>query len=543
MLNISALKELYGHVKELKTNLGDLTDRGDLNLTEEQYNNITIQQSQENTYIVKRSDGSIIERLVSFAQVITAKLSVGLLTAKEGMFDTLALATDQLSIGGTSLRDYIRSVVESFPLHNSSEIRTPTLIANGIKAIISPLSADSEISLAFKNSSIEVRSNKGGTEHTVASIDADGNATFSGSLTAQDANIAGTLRAGKIVADQIEGLDDKLATLAAALQNQNESSPVIASSTDSATITFNSGVLSSMYQVASDAANENIASDIHDTNYLLHATDYTASVSSSLAYVPNFQTDFSTVTNGLMVYGSTSLAEVSVANQLSVGGSLILADNTINVLGGSLELQPLRQGDISFMGGLVRIDTDGNLSANGNAIFAKNVSIKGTLSANIISPVPGEDLIITLGKKTPDSFYNADSSSSNSKFVIKDSTGSDKFSVNSFGDIIASGAATLSSLQIVRGAQADTSVIETTASGSAGVASITTGYTSRTIYSPYVKADSLIYITPRSQTSTTVPYLSRQTADTPSTNTKGSFTVQIPVISTEDVIFNWWIVN
>jgi len=72
-----------------------------------------------------------------------------------------------------------------------------------------------------------------------------------------------------------------------------------------------------------------------------------------------------------MVFGPTSLSDVSVTGQLAVGGQMILADNGINVLGSDLELQPLRQGGISFLSGLFRIDSTGNIVANGDAEFAK----------------------------------------------------------------------------------------------------------------------------------------------------------------------------
>ncbi len=562
MLSISAIKELHAKVKSIETSIEDLdiNDSGDL--INQQFNNITIQQSSNalsNSYIVKKQDGSIMQRVAAFAQIVSAKLSVGLLNAKEGTFDTLAIVTDQLTVNGSTLRDYIVSVIEALPFKNTTSVTTPKLVATDIETqYISPLSDDSEITLEFKKSEIAIRSNKAGTDKIVANFDADGNATFSGTLAAKDANINGTLRAGRIIADDIAGLDSKIATLAAvfqnnqATQNATESASYIASNnSELSTLNAQFSPSSASAAIASnnvtDSSNSFEAGStpgVQSTTSNSIAIDYVASVSSSFAYIPNFQTDFSTVTNGLMVYGSTSLADVSVANQLSVGGNLILADNTINVLGASLELQPLRQGNISLMGGLVNIDVDGNLSVNGNALFAKNVSIKGNLLTNTIAPVPGDDLVIKLTNviANGNDGIATDRQIKDSKLKIQDSSGNSVFTVNSFGEVLASGAATLSSLKIVRGAQADTSVIETTASGSAGVSAITAGYTSRTIYSPYVKEDSLIYVTPRTQTPF-IPYLSRQTPEDAANNIPGSFTIQIPAIYSEDIQFNWWIIN
>ncbi len=96
---------------------------------------------------------------------------------------------------------------------------------------------------------------------------------------------------------------------------------------------------------------------------------------------------------------------------------------------------------------------------------------------------------------------------------------------------------------LVRGAQADTSFTETTASGSAGTAVITTNETERTIITPFVTADSLIYITPVSDTKGVAPYIARQTVEDSKTGSKGSFTIQIPASQTADIKFNWVIVN
>ena len=264
----------------------------------------------------------------------------------------------------------------------------------------------------------------------------------------------------------------------------------------------------------------------------------------------------STVAQGLMVLGSTSVADISVAGQLSISGSLILADNSINVLGSPLEIQSLRQGIITMMGGLVSIDTDGNLNVGGNAYFAKDVSVKGKLTTNLIAPVHGSDLVIQLpgsdGDNSQTNINNANLASeqavNKTGLTIKNASGSGVLSINNLGDLIASGTAAfkdiaVGSLNIVRRASADTSAIDTVASGSAGLGTITQGYTTRTIYSPYVKENSLIYISPASQTNLAVPYLARQTAEDPTQGIQGSFTVEIPSITNEDVIFNWWIIN
>jgi hypothetical protein len=222
------------------------------------------------------------------------------------------------------------------------------------------------------------------------------------------------------------------------------------------------------------------------------------------------------------VFGQTSLSDTSVIGQLSVSGSLILADNSINVLGSDLNLQPLRQGGLSIMGGLVYIDTDGNLKVGGNAEFAKNVTVKGTLSTNIISPLPGNDLSLNTG---------------HSNLIVTNASNAAVLSVNPLGDLVASGAGTFAklNLNLVQPALA-VSPTEFTASGSAGTANVGNYQTQVTIDDPLVTAKSLIYITPTSNTNNQVLYLQKQVPGQ-------SFTVGLQNPSATAIPFNWIIVN
>ncbi len=262
-----------------------------------------------------------------------------------------------------------------------------------------------------------------------------------------------------------------------------------------------------------------------------------SSLSGQLAYTPNLNTLSDLPQNQLL------LDDLNIVNQLNIGGSMILENNAINTLGNALELQPLRQGDLSIMGNLVAIDTHGNLKVSGNALFAKDVAIQGKLTANIIAPVPNSDLIIQLDNNQKDSDSN-----STSELVIHNASGNDVFRVNQLGDIVSSGSGTLSrlyanGLNIIRGTQADASLVETIASSSAGTAVITAYETERTIINPFVKTDSLIYLTAASDTQGLTPYIARQTAENLTTNTKASFTIAIPYSISKDIKLNWWIIN
>lgn len=556
MLSLQAIRELAIQIQNTESHLQSLAFSHPLNAQ----GDILVQKNNTGEYTISQS-GSILDRLGAFSKLFAAQLTVGFFRAQEATVDSLAIATDKVTIAGITLEAYVEQLIDkSLGTKIVSSVASNTIAAT----VISPLTKDAHYSLTLDTEGLTVRNGKDATSSAVARIDRDGNASFSGTLTAKDiettdATVSGTLRAGKIVAASIEGLDEKLATLSGTtITNITNIYTATQAATSSPSAQPNPES-NNQYQSASPSANENEENELTtNDNQLITdtyqiTTDYSdiASFSASLAYVPSLRADFATVTNGLMVYGPASMAEISVANQLSISGNLILSENSMNVLGADLELQPLRQGNISFMAGLMDLDTNGNLKVAGNATFAKNVRVNGTLSASLIAPVPGSDLVFKLGTNgtngSNESFAPSGSSAPSApSLVVQNASGSGVLNINDLGDLIASGSGSFKelaarSLNIVRGAQADTSSIETVASGSAGVSLITRGYTTRTIFSPYVTKDALIYISPRSETTLAVPFLARQTEATQTTT--GSFTVQIPYQVTKDIEFNWWIIN
>jgi hypothetical protein len=267
-------------------------------------------------------------------------------------------------------------------------------------------------------------------------------------------------------------------------------------------------------------------------NYTLGANGYIdiSSYSGQLTYVDNLSAANAAFSQNLMVFGQTSLSDTSIVGQLSIGGNLILADGSINVLGNDLSLQPLRQGGLSIMGGLVYFDTNGNLKLSGNAEFAKNVTVKGNLAAGTISPLPGNDLTVGLSDK--------------SKLVVNNASNSAILAINQLGDFVASGAGTFAKLNLglVQPAFA-LSPTEVVATGSAGTSQITPYQTQVTIDNANVTDKSLIYITPVGTTFGQSVYLLRQTPESPLNNLQGSFTVGISTAVPSAIKFNFLIVN
>ncbi len=260
---------------------------------------------------------------------------------------------------------------------------------------------------------------------------------------------------------------------------------------------------------------------------------------SKLTYVPNFKADYATVTGGIIALGPTSLTDAAVSDMIIVNNNLKITSDSLDTIGTDLNIQPLRQGNILFQGGLIAMDTQGNLKVNGDATFSHDVRVNGQFATGIIAPIPNHDLAINLKNKT---------TTAGSNLTINNANGNEVVKINQAGDVIASGEATFNTIAsqgftIIRGAQADASSTQTVADGSGGKGSIAAHQTERTIFTPYVTSHSLIYVTATSNSGNVSPYVARQTAQDQKNGTKGSFSVEIPYAADRDISFNWWIVN
>ena len=446
------------------------------------------------------------KNIKAYSSLVAGKIRAGALIASE-------IATQNLF----AARAQIDSLTSKTILATSS-ISSPTVKTNKIETdIISPLSNNGvTFELSDSSNSAVVVKNRDKNQE-VAKIDSNGDistqgnisshdASVSGQLTANnlasntltstDATVSGTLHAGHLIADNIDGLSDKVATLAGQILKSKPS-----------------------------------------TNSLLTALD-------GLTPLASVSAQFGTFYEGLLSLGASTFGNISVIDQLSIGTTFTFSQNSINTLGTTLEIQPLRQGAVSFLAGLIFIDSDGKLTVSEDAEFKKNLAVKGKLYANIISPLADGDVQVEL-PSTP---------SHDSSFVIKDSSSSAVLSVNNRGDISASGSGRFA--QDIEAKQGIFSKLNfnivgqaiasgdftATASGSAGTAVLKANTAELTVIDPLVTRDSLIYITPANNTNNKVLYLMRQTPNT-SDGPIGSFTVGVSQVLPSDTLFNWLIVN
>ncbi len=431
-------------------------------------------------YAFEKAKEDVLSGINNINSFLIDNLSAGIIKAKNITVDSLNVASDEVLIGGKNLKEYLTAAIEDVLTKNQTNIISPIASIEELHAnVISPLSQGNlTVKLSPNKESSFVIQNSSGS--AVATIDSSGNATFSGTLSSADASVSGILRAKKIIADQIEG-------------------------------NFKEGKSTSSSLMATFPTPEYI--DI-------------STLSSQFVYIDNLNATTASFAQGFIALSPSSVTDISVAGQLSIGTNLILADGSINVLGHDLEIQPLKQGGVSFLSGLIYIDIDGNLKVGGNAKFAKNVTVSGKLVSNIIAPIPNQDLIFDLAD-----------GSGNSNLVIKNSTSSSVLSINQLGDLISSGSGTFKKLNLAVAKPAlAISQTEATATGSAGIATISAYQKELTINNVLVTEKSLIYVTPRINTDNIVLFLLRQIPGL-------SFTIGVNTPLNKDVPFNWFIIN
>ncbi len=506
-----------------------ITDAGNLNIT--MPSNSQAGNGSQPSYQLSDNNGHILSSIAAYAWASIANLQVGLVNTKDlivtnsadfmGTLQASAIQTTQLStnnilIAGVSLQDYVNNLIHQSNPGNANPL-SPS-IGNLAVNVISPLGTQSAI-IINGNANI------------------NGNASVSGQLTSNtlqttSATVSGTFYAHKIVADEIQGLNASpsatyITNVTNVYQNATPSAQPTTTLVDNTTAT-SSGIENNILpqELASQAITP-LPNDINLASYSAQLTD------------ANLQVSTLDVTTGLMSSGTTSLADTAIAGQLTIDGRLSIADTEINVVGSDLQLQPLRQGGVNFLGGLLTIDTNGNLNVAGNAVFNQNVTVSGTLAVNTLSPLANHNLSIQLA--TP-------SASNDPGLNINNASGSAVLTLTQQGDLNASGSGNFAqivsnALTIVHGAQADTSITETVATASAGTAVIYRGQTERTIITPYAHAKSLIYISPSSDTYGQTPYIARQTDPQINPGQPNSFTIQISSPIDQDIHLNWWIVN
>jgi len=242
-----------------------------------------------------------------------------------------------------------------------------------------------------------------------------------------------------------------------------------------------------------------------------------ATISASHLDIASVNADFGFFSDYLAVMGRATITDLNVTNVLSINQELLLTSSSISTLADTLYLQPSGVGSINFLAGLMTLDSSGQAVINGN------LTVNGTLIAD---QGKFEQLTLQPQQSGFSRLLQINDSQGNSLASI-DSSGSAKFKdITTEGLIIASSTATTS-------AATSTSI---TSSATAGKAILPANSTEFTINNPHVTDQTLVYVTPVTNTQNQVLYVKSKKASE-------WFKVAINNPLPYDLEFNWWIIK
>ena len=419
-------------------------------------------------YQLKDAAGNIINEVAKVSDFVAANVKVGAIQTKN-------LATQTFSA--------FQGTVDNLLI--TSGLASPVIQTE----VISPLADKSDVKVKIGNENINsgfgklIVENVQGTE--VASIDTAGNATFSGTLQADEVK-ANDIVAGKIYADEIVARNGYFDT------------------TNTASI---SGVTRAQIEEMLKGVEENQA-------LLIQASTWNINTATDSANLEEL------AVSNLYVTDQAAVNSLSVSSSVTIGSDLIIQStindqqltiNSIDSLSAPLSIQSLALAPLEIMAGKVKVDT------NGDVIIAGNLYVAGQIESS------------GLALKDNGGFGKL--------LALQDNAG------NQVASIDASGSARFNSVStdklVIAGADATVPAtngngeIETNAT--AGQAAIAAGVTEITIKNPNISDYTLVYVTPTSTTQNNVLYVKSKGT--------GFFTVGFSDPLPIDVTFNWWVID
>ena len=461
----------------------------------------TIIPSTNGSYSLLDQTGAVIEDVSVFSQSSIANLTAGLVRAS------------RLVVNGSA------DIIGTF---TAQTLQAPTIKTD----VITPLSSDSEgITVELSDTQrLRIRSPDGipkttidnqGNIETMGSIDASGNIVTEATVSAE------SVVTRDLTADRIKtsfgDLDTKIGSMEASISStldliatmSAQGPPIIVSPDIPATITAQ---LSSL----EESMDRFEVPDIDLSGKTLGI-------------------DGVRVSQNLSVLGTTTLGATSIAGSLLVDATVLIGENGIATIGEPLYIQKAKLGSVDIMGGTMVIDPFGNVLVNGNLAVTGDITVGGTLGVSDIRPSL-DDVSISLNKTASSSSFGKllVMGTDNKPVASIDASGDASFA----GDLTASGSATVSKLNISLADSIASSQSGEIATSSAtiGTAIIPIGSTEVSIATTQVTNTSLIYVTPQSSTNNQVLYVKKKEENE-------GFTVAIDNASSQDIRFNWWIVN
>jgi hypothetical protein len=425
------------------------------------------------TYSLRDQLGNTLDKIVTASTAILASVQAGLI-------DTQKLVAEKVSTPRLE-------VATITPLASASAVTIQGPVV--IQGSELPSSAESPAPLLVVDGEIAAASVSARIA-ALESIQAD-------SITARD------IVADRITANHIEGLDAKLATLSAGLSEQE-----VATITDRIKARLDtlmgSGPTAADIPLPPEATS---AATLQPDTYNLQPS----SITSDSATISSVSAEILTVNNYLAVIGQATITSLDVTSHLY---SDTLASKT-----GTLTLQA-DGGMIRLAHDTLIVDSNGSVMVNGDLTVAGRILAEQATVNTLEIGAPAEASGSALGKLL--AVYNEQGES----VATIDASGSANLAAVSTKLIAIAGAA-----EATTAASLDGTI---SSNATAGTALLPSGATEITITSPYVNGQTLVYLTPTTNTDNKVLFVKAK--DT------GRFTVAIDAPAGSDISFNWWVI-
>ena len=446
-----------------------------------------------------------IEETIALSRGLIATLQTGLFTALEGTINSLRA----------------QSIIS--PIAQIDDLSVNT---------ISPIGNSESVNI--KLSQTETFGILNDTNKRVTSFDAEGNATFDGTVKSEElvvknnASISGELFAGSVNTTDIT-TDD--ATISGTLHAES--------------IIGTFGDLSEKLR-SLDNAVASVSSA--PTQIIIESSE-----SAALANAVSVTNGDLVVNTNLFVLAETSLSQTSITGSLLVDGMIHFTQNIIETIGETLYIQKNKLANVDILDGTLLMDIYNRIFVTGDLFVSGNTTVNGVLGVSTIKPTTN-GLTIDLSSPLPllEASGSASPSARFSSLLIRgadqtivasiDASGSARFggnvsaqTLNVVEDIHASGSATVKKLNISL-SDPYTATPSAIPSDTIGTGILPANYSEITILSSETRANSLIYLTPLSSTGNQVLFIKQKLPGV-------GFIVGMDQPYTLAAQFNWWIIN
>jgi len=570
-----------------------LADYPDLSI--DQFGALEVFEADNATYQVVDSTTAtpINDRFAAFTRTITAIIETGLTRTKElvvtGRAQIADLSVANLSINGQTLREYVVSIIQENQATNPVIVEvspTPAPVATASESAWlaevfqresttgEPIVEDLTVTDLLTTQDIDA------TSVTTESLNVNGQTQLGSLLVSQNASVAGVMTVNELDANsaRIDALEAGMAQLDSVRATTAEFAEATISGTLYAqTIADLDRQIAALLEQPSimDVITGNIPSPQDDYSSLYQVLGSISSTASQAAQLDQSLANLNLVEDDIVLNANAAFIDryfkvngiayigdsLGVGNTLRVGSKLEITDTYLSFSAGASTpdeapvffIQPSGKGMLALMGDLMILDEAGQVTINGNLYVAGNVSVEGSLLANVIEPLnPGESIKLNLGAPTAGSeaSISGEIASPSGQFEVLGDAGTPVATVS------AQGNASFSSLSLgrdllerpnVAGAATESSQLTQEATQTTGRAILPAGNKELIIRNPYVRRDSLIYLTPLGSTNNQVLFV--KTINAPADESiaqatdERSFTVSLDNTTATDISFTWWIVN